>query len=68
MPVTEKSFYSLYPDGYHATGDIWMRLPSMGLLSREHVSGLIVTPACDLANCKTETVTYVPIVPVSEFW
>lgn len=67
MLITEKSFYALTPDGYHATGDIWMRMPSLGLLKQPFVSGLIVTPACDLANCKTETITYVPIIPISEF-
>lgn len=68
MPVTDKNFYSLSPAGYHATGDIWMRLPAFGLLKKPHCSGLVVTPACDLANCKTETVTYVPIISVAEFW
>lgn len=67
MLITEKSFYSLVPDGYHSTGDIWMRLPSFGLLRQQYVSGLVVTPACDLANCKTETVTFVPIVPITDF-
>ncbi len=44
-----------------------MGLPSMGLVPATRVSGLVVTPACDLANCKTETVTYVPIVPINIF-
>lgn len=67
MPVTHRDFYELFPDGYHATGDIWLRLPSFGLIKANTITGLVVTPACDLAHCKTETVTYVPIVPMRLF-
>jgi hypothetical protein len=67
MQITDRSFYSLSPDGYHTTGDIWIGLPSLGLLPQRTVSGLIVTPACDLANCKTETITYIPVVSINTF-
>lgn len=66
--ITEKDYYSIFPDGYHITGDIWMRLPSHGLLHCDYISGIIVTPACDLANCKTETITYVPVIPLTDFY
>jgi len=68
MLVTEKDYYSIFPDGSHATGDIWMGLPSGGILTWPRITGLVVTPACDLANCKTETITYVPIVPLDRFY
>ena len=32
----------------------------------DHVTGIVITPACDLQNCKTETITYLPIVPIRQ--
>jgi hypothetical protein len=37
------------------------------MLGRSTASGIVITPACDLAQCKTETITYLPIIPVSEY-
>ena len=45
-----------------------MGLPSHGLITSLCTSGVVVTPACDLANCKAETVTYVPIIPLGIFF
>lgn len=60
-------FYSFEPHGDIATGDIFDNLPTMGLLKEEFTKGIIITPSCDLANKKTETITYLPIVPISSF-
>jgi hypothetical protein len=63
-----------YKDYYKAisleqnTGDIWLNLPSLGLLKRKSCSGLIITPACDLANNKVETLTYLPIISINEYF
>jgi hypothetical protein len=51
----------------HSTGDIWLNLPSLGLLKSKFCSGLIITPSCDLANSKVETITYLPIISLSEY-
>lgn len=55
-------------DDFHVTGDIWKGLPTMGLLKQLKSSGLIVTPACDLANAKVETIIYLPIIPIKNFF
>lgn len=54
-------------DSNHATGDIWKDMPTMGLLKQSKCSALIITPACDLANYKVETITYLPIVPIKSY-
>jgi hypothetical protein len=36
------------------------------MLGIEHVTGIVITPACDLQNCKAETITYLPIVSVRQ--
>jgi len=51
----------------HGTGDIWKDLPTMGLLKQQRCSGLIVTPGCDLANAKVETITYLPVISIKNF-
>ncbi|HBO5645048.1 hypothetical protein GFM12_13470 [Pseudomonas aeruginosa] len=66
-PLRGASYYDNLPPADHRTGDIWRALPTFDLLSQTTVSGVIITPACDLANRKCETVTYLPIIPVTEF-
>lgn len=66
-PLRAANYYDNLPPADHRTGDIWRALPTFDLLSLTTVSGVIITPACDLANCKCETVTYLPIIPVTEF-
>lgn len=61
-----RNYYSS-PQFEHATGDIWKDLPSFGLLKTAQCSGIVITPACDLANSKVETITYLPIVPISQY-
>lgn len=66
-PLSETDLYDLYPSVEHCTGDIWTDLPSFGALPHAFVSGLVITPACDLANWKVDTITYLPIVSVRTF-
>jgi hypothetical protein len=40
----------------------------MGLLKQSNCSGLIVTPGCDLANAKVETITYLPLISIKSFF
>ncbi len=38
-----------------------------GLLGVERAAGIVITPACDLANRKVETITYLPILPLRAY-
>lgn len=67
-PTNERTYYEYLPHTEHACGDIWVGLPTLGLLPYSAVSGLVITPACDLSNRKTDTVTYLPIVPVVSYF
>jgi hypothetical protein len=60
--VSERSYYDYFPPSSHAPGDIWMHLPTHGLLHRDRTSALVVTPSCDLSNRKVSTITYLPII------
>ena len=64
-PKTSTRKYYKAISSHHTTGDIWMDLPTFGILKPELSSALVITPACDLANAKVETITYLPIVPIS---
>ena len=66
--VGPSDYYDTVPPAGHAPGDIWVGLPTMGLLRLAHVPGIVITPACDLANHKAETVTYVPVVPITTYF
>ncbi|HUP81274.1 MAG TPA: hypothetical protein VM260_22170, partial [Pirellula sp.] len=66
--VTIRDYYDLTPSLGNAQGDIWADLPTHGLLGAKTIPGIVITPACDLANCKVETITYLPIVPVTRFF
>jgi hypothetical protein len=66
-PLSGADFYDALPTADHRTGDIWTGLPTFGMLGRATVPGIVITPACDLAQCKSETVTYLPIIPVGEY-
>jgi len=60
--ISARSYYDYFPPGSHSPGDIWMYLPTHGLLCREYASALVITPSCDLANRKVNTITYLPII------
>ena len=38
-----------------------------GLLKESHLPGVVITPACDLANDKVETISYLPIIPIRNY-
>ncbi|OCJ51110.1 hypothetical protein A6U92_05595 [Agrobacterium rubi] len=40
----------------------------MGLFRGENIRGIVVSPACDVSNFKTETITYLPIIPVRSYF
>jgi len=65
--VDPSDYYDLLPPNLHRTGDIWKHLPNFDLVSPRPTSGLVVTPACDLAQRKVETVTFLPILTISEY-
>jgi hypothetical protein len=66
-PIGANEYYDSLPVGGHQCGDIWAHLPTHGVLRESHLSALVITPACDLANRKVETITYLPIVSVSRY-
>src|SRR5207249_4320046 len=49
------AFYVDFPAGELATGDIYRDLPTFGLLPAPRAPGIVITPACDLAQSKTPT-------------
>lgn len=65
--ITAEHFYEKYPAGTHSTGDIWRGLPIFGNLNRNTVTGVVITPACDLDQHKTETITFLPIITIKEY-
>lgn len=67
MRATPLDYYAQDTLNEHRCGDIWSELPTSGALPLPTCPGIVVTPACDLDNCKTETITYLPIVPVEIF-
>lgn len=71
MPISTKidakDFYKNLPAIEHETGDIWQGIPSLGLLGRKYISAVVITPACDLSQKKSETVTVLPIVPILDY-
>jgi len=62
LRTTAKDYYDSFPPFGNYAGDILSGLTSNGLLGNAPIPGLVVTPACDLANRKVETVTYLPII------
>jgi len=64
-PVGSNDYYDTLPGSAHQPGDIWVGLPSYGYLGSRTVTGMVITPACDLSKRKVETVTFLPIIPVS---
>jgi hypothetical protein len=62
-----EEYYLNFPVGEVAAGDIYADLPTFGLLPIPRAPGIVITPACDLAQSKTPTGTYLPIVSI-ERW
>src|SRR5438105_13133644 len=71
MPAKPKllagDYYESLPHPGFGAGDLWQDLPTFGLLGRSHAMGIVITPACDLANRKAETITYLPVIPIPDY-
>jgi hypothetical protein len=65
--ITSSDFYDKNPDLDHFPGDIWVDLPSSGSVASWSNSGIVITPACDLVNEKSDTLTFLAIVPVRAY-
>lgn len=65
---THRDYYDVFPALENSPGDIWTDLPTHGLLPIPRLAGLIITPACDLANRKVDAVTYLPVIPIRAFF
>lgn len=68
MRIDAKAYYDTLPGGHHDCGDVWRNLPSFGLLGSELCTGLVITPACDLSWQKSDTITYIPIIPLRSYF
>lgn len=67
IKVSGSSYYDALPHAGLRVGDIWSGLPAFGHLKRREWKGLVITPACDLANRKAESITYLPIISVADY-
>jgi hypothetical protein len=65
--ITARNYYDTNPSTVQRTGDVWSGLPTHGLLPSKSLSGVVITPACDLAQAKVETVTYLPVLSVNDW-
>ena len=62
-----EDYYDFSPSPFIRPGDIFQNLPTFGNLPVEHCPGIVVTPACDLENCKVQTITYLPILEINRY-
>lgn len=67
MPAGVSERYDVYPSSEQSPGDIWINLPSLGFGHSQTLLSIVISPACDLANCKTESITYLPIVSLEYY-
>lgn len=66
-PLSAVDYYDQFPSAEHHPGDIWVDMPTFGVLPQISLPGIVLTPACDLSNRKVESITYLPILPVSSY-
>lgn len=67
VKIGARHYYDLNPTRAHRPGDIWSDLPTLGALRQIRLPGIVITPACDLTNRKVTTITYLPLLSVTEF-
>lgn len=67
-PVNAKTYYESLPASKPSCGDIWTNIPSFGLLPTNFTAAISISPACDISNFKTETLTFLPIISVSQYF
>jgi hypothetical protein len=66
--ISARDYYDTNPSLKHQVGDIWADVPLHGLLGQDRGSVIIITPACDLAQSKVDTITYLPIISIKEYF
>lgn len=66
--IDAKAYYNVLPSSGHQCGDIWRGLPSFGLLGDDTCAGIVITPACDLSWQKSDTLTYLPLIPIRSYF
>ena len=66
--ITVDQIYDRTPSLGHRAGDIWSGLPLHGMLGLNLVTGIVITPDCDLTNRKAETITYLPVLPLKRYF
>ena len=72
MPVNNRpnvsDYYDLVPPAPPSAGDIWSDLPTFGLIPGGATRAIVITPACDLSNRKVATASYLPIIPLLQYF
>jgi len=68
LPITANDYYDTNPENENRAGDIWVNLPTYGLLGTRRRAGIVITPPCDLAQGKVETITYLPIINLATYF
>ena len=63
-----RDYYDLAPPIALAAGDIWSDLPTFGLIPGGATRAIVITPACDLSNRKVATASYLPIIPLRQYF
>lgn len=66
--IGPKAYYDYLPKLANACGDIWRNLPSFGVLGSHPITGVVVSAACDLTQRKTETATFLPVIPATAYF
>lgn len=66
--LTVSDVYDSAPTLGHTAGDIWSGLPSFGFTGSSTTTGIVITPACDLVQRKTDSATYLPILPIQRYF
>jgi hypothetical protein len=60
------AYYLQLPTGGPTQGDIWINLPSGADLTKL-CDGIVITPRCDFAHCKSPVVNYLPIITLEKY-
>ena len=43
LPIGSTDYYELYPSADHQSGDIWVNLPTYGVLGAERSSAVVIS-------------------------
>ena len=68
LTITAKDYYDSTPSTGNCAGDIWVNLPTYGLLGTKRYPGIVITPPCDLAQGKVDAITYLPIINLANYF